>query len=455
MPSKPLGPAFRVRKKNANPHNKNHRWESNTAKIAKLGSLDAIRKVRRHDLDAEDLSTTTSYFRNGLERWADTNIAKGFHAFKRGAFPLCDSLPQILHFQDELMKLFEEHISTCESDSLEPLLDLLTALARDLGLRFEKHYETALNLLAGVVSKPQDATVVGAAFAALSFLFKYLSKHVTPNLIPTYDVLARLLGKTKQSPHTVRLTAESMSFLVTKAAAPSYRDSSLRAIVEHVRLDLNSTVGSREFDLFSHGLMAMFAGAIKGTGTTLHSTSEWIVRALLRSLDDEEPTVLPQSPWSEVVRGVLVSAARHSDPESFRPVLDVVVESLQEQGSGNTTSIRQPLFLLNLLGTLAAFQNGAKVSDWSKVVRTASSALDTLASSTKVEDLMDLWDAIVSNIAIVWNFAPMDSLIPSVSGLVSVLTREPMMGWFVPFCGYFADLNPERFRSLFQKLFHR
>src|SRR5690606_36211848 len=65
------------------PHQKNHRWESFSAKISKLHSLDPLRKVRRHDLEAEDLEATTSYLRNGLDRWAELNISNPYIAFKR------------------------------------------------------------------------------------------------------------------------------------------------------------------------------------------------------------------------------------------------------------------------------------------------------------------------------------------------------------------------------------
>src|SRR5271168_1715438 len=84
-------------------HQKNHRWESFTTKISKLSSLDPIRRVRRHDIDAEDVSTNTPYFKAGLDKWQELNMSEGFINFSQEVLPLCDSLPQILHFEDKIM----------------------------------------------------------------------------------------------------------------------------------------------------------------------------------------------------------------------------------------------------------------------------------------------------------------------------------------------------------------
>ncbi len=217
------------------PHQKHHRWESFTTKISKLHSLDPLRKVRRHDLDTEDLSTTTSYLRNGVEKWGELNISAAFTSFKREILPLCESLPQILHFEDKIMDLLASYISLQEKEALEALLDLLTAFAHDLGVRFEKHYARSLDLIVAIASKPQAVEIIEWTFGALAFLFKYLSRLLVQDLRPTYDTVAPLLGKSRQPGHIARFAGEAMSFLVKKAAAPANREKALPLIVSHAR----------------------------------------------------------------------------------------------------------------------------------------------------------------------------------------------------------------------------
>ncbi len=191
----------------------------------------------RHDLDAEDLSATTSYLRNGVEKWAELNISASFSSFKREVLPLCESLPQILHFEDKIMGLLASYIGRREKEALEALLDLLTAFAHDLGSRFEKHYARSLGLIVDLASKPQPAEVIEWTFGALAFLFKYLSRLLVPDLRPTYDALSPLLGKSRQPGHIARFAGEAMSFLVKKAAAPANRDRALPLIVNHAAAD--------------------------------------------------------------------------------------------------------------------------------------------------------------------------------------------------------------------------
>ncbi|CRK20102.1 hypothetical protein BN1708_017773, partial [Verticillium longisporum] len=156
MPAVSSGRITKARKgKNLTPHQKNHRWESFSTKIGKLHSLDPLRKVRRHDLETEDLESTTSYFRTGIERWNELNIAKDFISFKRETLSLTETLASILHHEDRIFASLSHYISNQEKESLEPLLDLLTAFAHDLGTRFEKYYARSLDLIVAIAGKPQ------------------------------------------------------------------------------------------------------------------------------------------------------------------------------------------------------------------------------------------------------------------------------------------------------------
>jgi U3 small nucleolar RNA-associated protein 20 len=446
--------------KYSTPHRKNHRWQSFTDKIAQLHSLDPLRKVRRHDLDAEDLSSTTSYFRTALQKWNDLNISKSFVHFKREILPLSESLPQIVHFQERIMGLLENHISKQEKEALEPLLDLLVAFAHDLGVRFEKYYKRALELVASIAGATQPADVIEWTFAALAFLFKYLSKLLIPDLRPTYDAMAPLLGKKKHPPHIARFAAEAMSFLVKKAAAPSTRETALALIVQHVRTDLLATVGDRQFTLYQDGVMTMFAEAMKGPGETIHSTGPAIFTALLRAVPEEEFSLAPSPTWTNALCGILTSEIHHSNAET----LSKLVEGLQEYAeaqiaefNGKTLSWRL-VPLIRTFGVLAGVRSGSRIANWGLFVRTFVDMLSA-TSKTSLEVTDDqaslVWRYVIFSTAITWQQAPVEALIPNILVFTNVMTKEPFMRWFVPFCAYFSAQNSDRFRSLFLKHFQR
>ncbi|RYO88673.1 hypothetical protein DL766_005930 [Monosporascus sp. MC13-8B] len=460
MPSKAVnsGRIVKSRKgKASTPHQRNHRWESFSTKVSKLHSLDPLRKVRRHDLDVEDLQATTSYFRNGLEKWSDLNISKDFTSFRKEVMPLCESLPQILHFEAKIMELLARYISAQEKESLEALLDLLTAFAHDLGARFEKHYPTALSLITEIASRPQDAAVVEWTFGCLAFLFKYLSKLLVPDLRPTYDALAPLLGKSRNPPHIARFAAEALSFLVRKAAAPANREKALPCLIEHARVDLGSARETRQMGLFYHGLMTTFAEAIKGHGQGIHTAGPEIVRALIKAVPDEESIASEPMTWSDLVTGVLVSIVHHTTAETFGPIAVSVVNLANKDGRLAENPLRYCLYV-RLLGTISGVRKGNRIADWPLLLKSLRDALNGISKDRHSLDARAspaVWQQIVVNIAIIWANSPMDVAIPFITDFINVMTREPLMGWFIPFCSYFADLDATRFRSLFLKEFQK
>ncbi|KAL2137020.1 hypothetical protein VTI74DRAFT_10496 [Chaetomium olivicolor] len=432
------------------PHQKNHRWESFSTKISKLHSLDPLRKVRRHDLDAEDLSATTSYFRNGLDKWAELNISRPYMAFKREINPLTESLAQILYHEDRIMDLLAEYIARHEKEALEPLLDLVTAFAHDLGVRFEKHYPRALALIVDLASKIHDVEVIEWTFAALAFLFKYLSRLLVPDLRPTYDAVAPLMGKARNPGHIARFAAEAMSFLVKKAAAPSHKDKALSRFVEHVRKDLESMVGAKQFELYSQGIMTMFAEAIKGVGEGVHSTGPEVFAALVRHVPDEELGLPERKVWTDVCCGVLTAVIHHSNVDTFRTVETRIVEE--------AVAAQRPVLFIQILGVMAGVRKGTRIHDWPALVKALGQLLGSLSAQKEKVEGMDpsrAWQNIVVNAAIVWSQAPIDAVLPALSTFNGTMTKEPLMRWYILFCSYLADLNSERFRGLFLKDFQK
>ncbi|CRK31187.1 hypothetical protein BN1708_005377, partial [Verticillium longisporum] len=460
MPAVSSGRITKARKgKNLTPHQKNHRWESFSTKIGKLHSLDPLRKVRRHDLETEDLESTTSYFRTGIERWNELNIAKDFISFKRETLSLTETLASILHHEDRIFASLSHYISNQEKESLEPLLDLLTAFAHDLGTRFEKYYARSLDLIVAIAGKPQPVEVVEFTFAALAFLFKYLSRLIVPDIRPTYNVLAPLFGKTRHPPYIARFAAEATSFLIKKAAAPANRETALVDIIQHARDDLLSMSGDRQFQLYQDGIMTMFAEAIKGTGQTMHSTGPIIFKALLRAVPEYELNLAQNTPWNDVICGVLTSVIHHTNPDKFPPMLEAIqgeAEYALEQKVQDQPWRFVPL--IRVIATAAGVRSGERVNNWSTLVRTLVTMLDLTAKrgpEISPADSSLVWKHVVANAAVVWHAAPMDALFSQINDFMNAMQRDPLMRWFIPFCAYFSELDPQRFRSLFRDPFKK
>ncbi|KAL2060165.1 hypothetical protein VTL71DRAFT_9560 [Oculimacula yallundae] len=464
MPVNTSGRIVKTRKgKKGTTHQKNHRWESFTAKISKLNSLDPIRRVRRHDIDTEDVSTTTSYLRAGLDKWAELNMSEEFIMFSREMSDLTESLPQIVYSEDKIMALFVTYMEKKERESLEPLLELLTDFAHDLGARFEKHYPKSLEMIISIAGMLQDVAVIEWSFTSLAFMFKYLSKLVVPDLRPTYNLMAPLLGKQRQKPHTARFAAEAMSFLIKKAGAPAHRTTALPLIVKHAKKDLTSIQGTKEFGLYYHGIMTLFAEAMKGNGLTVHTTGPAIFRSLFLALEDSdlEPTENPV--WMNVICGVLTSIIHHGSSDTFPEVLDVILENAASavetfEQDVSKQNLRRLLLSARTLGIAAGVRKGTRVKNWTGLLTAMANILKSVTKNTNFvlenED-SDIWNYLILSVSITFQYAPMDTLIGFISPFMDSLTKDPLMKWFLTFCSYLSEVDADRFRSIALPYFRR
>ncbi|TVY27908.1 U3 small nucleolar RNA-associated protein [Lachnellula hyalina] len=465
MPATNSGRIVKTRKvKKGTLHQKNHRWESFTTKVSKLNSLDPIRRVRRHDLDAEDLSTTTSYFKSGLEKWQDLNMSEGFVAFSQEVLKMCDSLPQILHFEDQIMENLVTYMEKRERESMEPLLELVTDFAHDLGGRFMRHFPKVLEVVTSIAGTPQDVEVIEWSFTCLTFMFKYLSRHLVLDLKPTYDLMAPLLGKHRQPPHIARFAAEAMSFLITKAGAPARREECLPLIVLHAKSDLASISGSKEFGLYYHGIMTMFAQAMKGNGWTVHTSGAAIFQCLISVLDDEDFAAKEPSPWMNVIFGVLTSIIHQTNSGTFKDIMDIVIGGTNEAAEAFQTSktkadLGRLLLFARTIGIVSGVRKASRVNDWPALLEAMSGVLRAISKNVSVvsnfEPEVDIWSSLVLSVSIILQYVPMDAMIRFISPFMDSLTKDPLATWFLPFCSYLSDAEPERFRAIVLPYFQR
>lgn len=137
--------------------------------------------------------------------------------------------------------------------ALEPLLNLLSQFAHDLGATFEPYFGRAVALLSSLVAKHADVSTIEWTFNSLAYLLKYLSRLLVPDLRPLFDILAPLLGREQQKGFITRFAAEALSFLLRKA-----REEPLRLIIRHIFEDLTKTVDNPGANGYRQGLMTMF-----------------------------------------------------------------------------------------------------------------------------------------------------------------------------------------------------
>ncbi|KDB24496.1 hypothetical protein H109_03594 [Trichophyton interdigitale MR816] len=422
---------------------KSHRWEPFSQRVLKL-KIDPVHRVRRTTFGEEDDDETSSCFRASLDHWVELNLSENFTDFVQRVDRLCENLPQVLYHQDAIMGLLVEYIEKKDELSMEPLLSLMAQFARDLGSRFEKHFAAAVQLIAAVAATHQSIDVIEWSFTCLAWIFKFLSRLLVPDLRPLLAIMAQYLGKEHQKHFVSRFAAESVSFLIRKAAAVYYKDKKpLERAVTFLLEDLAKTSAEgRQVTAYQEGLMAMFADATKGIKSAVHSNGIDILRCLMKAVGvkNEEQSALSES----VLSGVLITLVHYCTAETFRPVLDAVCqynESISAKDKAIVTRVGCHTLFLCIVA-----RKGSRVADWNTALTTL---LRLLAKATETNVFPDnSIKQLLGSVAFAIHASPMDELLPHMRQLMDFVTHQRLSKYFIPFCDLVAGLDPERFQSV-------
>lgn len=424
-----------------------HRFESFTQRIAKL-NIDPVRRVHRADVEQQEFSTTTSFFKAGLNRWKELNLSEIFTNFVREVEPLCDSLPQILHYNQGIMDLLVVYIEKRDSQSLEPLLILLGSFAHDLGFKFEKHFSRAVTLVASLAAKHSDVQVIEWSFTCLAWLFKYLSRLLVPDLAPLFRIMAPLLGREIQKTYTTRFAAEAMSFLVRKAALVYHKNRKpLTIVVDCILADLDSMAERNEYlELYQYGLMMLFVDSIKGVDRKLHSCGDRIYSCLLeRTLEKDSGQSLD---LLAVLNGVTIGLIHLTDATTFQPILDIILESIENLRTRSTIGHVMAHERLLLIAT--AVRKGSRIETWAPIFDALISLLEIHGKSATPNIL-----TVPEAAAVILQSAPLETVTPRYRQVLDILADDHSAHEFIQFCNYFYDLGQERFRNLLLPYFSK
>lgn len=421
-----------------------HRFQSFNQRISKL-RIDPVHRSRLIDLDAD---ATASHFRTALNRWKDLNISEDFTDFVKAVEPLCESLPQILHYEEEIMGALVSSIEKRHSLSLEPLLDLLAKFAHDLGPRFESHFPVALRLVASLAAIHSDVEVIEWSFECLAWLFKYLSRLLVPDLQPVFQIVAPLLGKEVQKTHTTRFAAEALSFLIRKAAIVYHKNPApLDKIVQHIIEDFSSVDdASTTYELYQHGLMTLFVESTKGVERKLHSSGAQVYACLLDHILNSNGDQLKRG--AEIAYGTTVGVIHFTDADGFQPILNVIVERIGRLNLGSKDTAIGACG--HLLFIAVSVRKSSRIADWAAV-------LDALVCLLELCDISshDTVTGVYNAAAIALSSSPLEVMIPRSRAAMNVITLKRHSQHFLAFCNDLCSLNRDRFHELVYPYFQK
>ncbi|AMD21275.1 HEL005Wp [Eremothecium sinecaudum] len=359
----------------------------------------------------------SSHFLSSFEHWKEFNLSGGFINFAREINDLVQTLPQILYHAEKIFDTLVENIGKHDDKSLQPLLDLLSQFCHDLGPDFLKFYERALTTIIDLLDEAisfENSSVFEWGFNCLAYMFKYLTRYLSQDLLPTFNLLFPLLSHKKE--YMSRFSAEALSYLIRKMSS-----TNLFNFVEYAMGKLVDTESNNFYD----GLQTLFSESLKSTSESLHSKSGTIVDTLLKVLLKKELHAVTVSLFSDVFMDI----SRHASAENIAQLYELILGKLshymeQESESADLDKISK------VLSVLAFAESGRKVPSW-----------DTLTECVKM----------------VLNHQNKDSMLPeTTSFMFAVIIRNSNVRTLTSFhklaCEYYLERYPSHFTEFFKLL---
>lgn len=211
-------------------------------------------------------------------------------------------------------------------------------------------------------------------FNCLAYLFKYLSRLLTTDLVPTYNLLSPLLGKTHQKYFVLRFTAESLSFLVRKCTG----DSLLRIVTKII-----TDVYEVQKDEFYSSAVLLFAETMKSTGNTLHSRSGNILETIFkvtRSVPREHQAYI-----ADLVSDIHIALLQHSNNATANVLFEKAYKFTDSIFESDNVSALDLLLPTKLVFDLAGLRKGTRVKSWDALFSHNQAILNKVEEITSME----------------------------------------------------------------------
>ncbi|VEU19452.1 DEKNAAC100236 [Brettanomyces naardenensis] len=315
-------------------------------------NIDPIRDLSRKPYE----DTDTSFFVSTLNHWTEINLSKNFTELVDTIEPISQSLPQIIFHQKAIFDAIEKTLLLNDSLSLQPTLELLSQFCHDLGPDFMIFYERTLDIINTISVTQEDADSLEMMFNSLAYVFKYLSRVLSRDLVPTFKKVLPLLTLDHKD-YITKFVSQAISFLVRKA--PTEELSKFISFT----FDTLDTLEANQNE-FHSALVVVYSQALSSASGILHSKSRIILKPLT-----EQALLGPYS--AAVLSDVIMSVAGFAEsPEQalplYKTILDVINASIVEEGR---MSYRYLTSVTQVLVTLSFAESGRKVSSWEEILQ--------------------------------------------------------------------------------------
>ena len=286
------------------PRQRTHVFKNFAARVSEV-DVDVHRTMG--ELRTAPLAGSSCFYHESLVKWAELNCGADFSALKAETEQLCQSLPQLVLHQNEILDAILRRLTYDAKVSLEAILACLQALARDLRGDFLPHFGKTADALSDLARSEaaREPELLEHVFACLARICKWLQRQLAADL-PRALTLTRTLRRHRAA-HVRRFAAQATAFLLRAApdgAVAAGVDALLdeaTAATETVRVGADEgadegadgaegaevrtetrALANRAVDDNVDAAGALVAEATKGAAHGLHSRATRVLRRVFR-----------------------------------------------------------------------------------------------------------------------------------------------------------------------------
>ena len=160
---------------------------SNLSQRLQRVNVDVIHRVHAHgslnihQSSAPSTGSLGCHFQDELEQCKSLDTSSQFKRFYYSIWPLVQSLPELIHHQEQIVTMLETNVREASADNLSSFLQLISVLGRDLEDDLYPHFHRLFGLLVkhvdnvvytGIGGAP-NPELTGRLFECMSYLIKY------------------------------------------------------------------------------------------------------------------------------------------------------------------------------------------------------------------------------------------------------------------------------------------
>ncbi|KAL4717980.1 hypothetical protein ACJJTC_013019 [Scirpophaga incertulas] len=280
-----------------------------------------------------------THFNLAIQKWYSLNLSENFKKFRKEVFGIV-TVPQLLHKKDEVLEVVEKYLNLEDQLCLQPLLEILVSLAKDLRSDFYPHFPRFLDVLIKLL-KSKDAERLEWTLVCLAFLFKILKPHLKKDIGLILKRIIPLLSETHPQ-YINNFAAESFAFV-----ARDIKDK--KKFIELILLYLKANDDSVT------GCGHLIFEIIRGVNNKFHSCIEAFLPLLLQTLKENKQH---QETLFRVLTQTIEDSLQLITHKEYTIFWFSVLKFTEEILNENDEESRGLEYILRLAGQVVEHQNG-------------------------------------------------------------------------------------------------